>query len=105
MAWRGAAFDCCRTHRMIARGKSWRYRRRAAGGSRERLHAWIARTVFYNVDQTKTLQVVAASGDVRGSRLPTHGESGKRNVPITPVQLRTVKSGSPPGAGRDVGFA
>jgi len=58
--------------------------------------AWITRAVFYRLGQTKTLQVVAALGDVRGSRLPTHAEPGKPNVPIAPVQLRTVKSGSPP---------
>ena len=74
-----------------------------AGGSRERLNAWIARAVFYRSDQTKTLQVVATSGDVRGSRLPTHAVSGKPNVPITRVLLRTVKSGSPPGSGRSNG--
>jgi hypothetical protein len=56
--------------------------------------------VFYRLDHTKTLQVVAASGDVRGSRLRTHAEPGERNVPIARVQLRTVKSGSPPGAGQ-----
>jgi DUF971 family protein len=55
------------------------------------------KAVFDRSHQTKTLQVVAASADVRGSRLPTCVESGKRNVPITPLQLRTVKSGSPPG--------
>jgi hypothetical protein len=61
---------------------------------------WIARAVLYRSDQTKELQAEAESGDVRGSRLPTYAESGKPNVPITRVQLRTVKSGSPPGAGR-----
>ena len=81
---------------MIARKHLGTARGRAAGGSRERLHTWITRAVFYRSDQTKTLQIVAESGDVRGSRLPTHGESDKPNVPITPVQLRTVKSGSPP---------
>ena len=54
------------------------------------------------LDRTKTLQVVAASGYVRGSRLPTRAEPGKPNVPIAPVQLRTVKSGSPPGAGLEL---
>ena len=39
------------------------------------------REVSYRSDQTKTLQVVAVSGDVRGSRLPTHAESGKPKVP------------------------
>jgi hypothetical protein len=79
--------------------------RRAPGGSRERLHAWITGAVFYRADETETLQVVSSSGDVRGSRLPTRAESGKLNVPMTPIQPRIVKSGSPPGARRDVGFA
>jgi hypothetical protein len=51
-------------------------------------------------DQTKTLQLVSTSGDVRGSRLPTRAESGKGNVPTQRVHLSTVKSGSPPGAGQ-----
>jgi hypothetical protein len=34
-------------------------------------------------EQTEILQGVAASGNARGSRLPTHAESGKPNVPIT----------------------
>ena len=72
--------------------------RGAAGGSREHLHAWITRAAFRRADQTETLQVVAASGDVRGSRLPTYVESGKPNVLITRVRLTTVESGSPPGA-------
>ena len=72
----------------------------ATGGSRERLHVWVTQAVFARSDQTKTLQVVGPSGDVRGSRLPTYAESGKPNVPITRVLLRTIKSGSPPGAGR-----
>ena len=97
--WRGAAFDCCRTPSHDRTKDLGATRRPAAGGSRERLHAWITRAVFYRSDQTSTLLVVAASGDVRGSRLPTHAESGKTNVPIERVQLRTVKSGSPPGAG------
>jgi hypothetical protein len=45
---------------------------------------------------------LSASGEVRGSRLPTRAELGKPNVPIAPVQLRTVKSGSPPSAGREL---
>jgi hypothetical protein len=51
----------------------------AADGSRKRLRAWITRAVFNRLDQTKTLQVVAVSGDVRGSRLPTRAEPGKPN--------------------------
>ena len=38
---------------------------------------------------------MAASGNVRGSRLPTHAEPDKPNVSAASVQLRTVKSGSP----------
>jgi hypothetical protein len=45
--------------------------RGAAGGSRERSNAWTTRAVFYRSEQTETLQVAAAFGDVRGSRLPT----------------------------------
>ena len=41
---------------------------------------------------------MAASGNVRGGRLPTHAEPGKPNVPAASVQLRTVKGGSPTGA-------
>jgi len=48
----------------------------------------------FNKDTT----VVAASGDVRGSRLPTRAEPGKPNIRTKRVQLKTVKSGSPPGA-------
>jgi hypothetical protein len=98
--WRGAAFNCCRIHRMIARktlALPYVVQQAAPGNVSTR---WITRAVFYRRDQTKTLQVMAASGDVRGRRLPTHAESGKLNVPITLVQLRTVKSGSPPGDGR-----
>ena len=75
-------------------------RRHAAGGSRERLNAWITRAVFYRQDKTEILKGVAASENVRGSRLPTHAESGKPNAPITRVQLRTVKSGLPDVASR-----
>jgi hypothetical protein len=51
-------------------------------------------------EQTETLQAVAASGNVRGNRLPTHAESGKPSAPITRIQLRTVKSGLPDVASR-----
>jgi hypothetical protein len=48
--------------------------------------------VFDRSHQTKTLVIVAASADDRGSRLPTRAESGKRNVPITPLNLGQLKA-------------
>jgi hypothetical protein len=98
-AWRGAAFDCCRTHHMIARKilALPNVVQQAAPGDVS-TRGLPERCSIVRI-KTKTLRVVAASGDVHGSRLPTHAESGKPNVPIAPVQLRTVKSGSPPGGG------
>jgi hypothetical protein len=81
---------------MITHETSWRYpmsySRRLPGTS----HAWITRAVFDRPEQANTQLVVTASGDVRGSRLPTHAESGNPNVAITQIQLKTVKSGAPP---------
>jgi hypothetical protein len=93
-AWRGAAFYYCRTHRMIA-PKIWMVptscSRRLPGTS----PCVDYRSGVLSCDQTETLQVVSSSGDVRGSRRPTRAESGKLSVPMTPIQPRTVKSGSP----------
>jgi hypothetical protein len=53
-----------------------------------------------NVGSLRPTEMVAASKDVRGSRLPTHVEPDMFNAPIKRGQLWTIESGSPPRGGR-----
>jgi hypothetical protein len=97
-AWRGAAFECRRTHRMIVR-KTLALSNVVQQAAPGNVYTRGLPSGVLSFGSNKKLQVLAASGDVRGSRPPTHAESGKPNVPIILVRLGTVKSGSPPGAG------
>src|ERR1700739_2338505 len=45
-------------------------RRHAAGGSRERLNAWITRAVFYRQDKTEILKGVAHQKTFAGAACP-----------------------------------
>ena len=104
-AWRGTAFDCCRSHRMIARKilALLNVVQQAAPGNvstrglsercsiirskRRHCRLWPHQETF-----------AGAACQPRKLSGPTHAEPGRPNVPAASVQLRTVKSGSPPGA-------
>lgn len=71
--WRGAAFDRSQTAGVITRKMVALPCVTLGGGSRKCLGAWLLGK-FRILEETETLQVVAASRNVRGSRPPRHAD-------------------------------
>jgi hypothetical protein len=99
-AWRGAAFGCCHTHRMIARqilALPNVVQQAAPGnvstrGLPERCSiVWIKQRHYRSWRHEETFA---------GAACPHTLSLAHPIVPITPVQLRTVKSGLPDVASR-----
>ena len=95
-----AAFDCCQTHRKIARGIFALANVLRKGGSQERLYARIGREVFDQSVKRRRCTWWPHQETIAGAACRQSGSLSKSKLPITRGQLRTVESGSPPGGGR-----